>query len=84
MNRNQPIYDRKRPHVPAQSGPDHDAYLKAALAAKTPVSVCFLDGERIPLATIRQVSTFTLLLEVAGETWLVYKNALKKIAPATE
>ncbi len=60
---------------------DHDAYLRAAAAAKTPVSVCFLDGEEIPAATIKQVWIFTILLNVAGAgDVLVYKNSLKKIS----
>jgi len=47
------------------------------------VSVFFLDGETIPIATIEHVGMFTLLLRVPdrGEV-LVYKNALKKIAAA--
>lgn len=77
MNRTQP---RPRYQGPLGPQPEHDAYLKAACAAKVPVSVFFLDGEAITRATIKQVGVFTILFEVEGlGEVLVYKNALKKI-----
>ena len=65
------------------SNKETDAYLHLASRRKIPISVYFLDGEVVPLALIKQVGIFTLLLTVpaAGEV-LVYKNALKKIAAA--
>lgn len=93
MNPNQPIYDRSRRYAPAPKGKppnpprqdaEVDAYLNATCTAKTPVSVHFLDGEAIPSAVIKAVNVFTLLLEVKGETWLAYKNALKKIVPVVQ
>lgn len=74
-----------QPKLKSPFAAEHDAYLKAACKAKTPVEVHFVNGETILNVTIKQVGMFTLLLwdQSKGDV-LVYKNALKKIIGAVK
>jgi RNA chaperone Hfq len=59
-----------------------DEFFQPLIEARTPVHVRCRDGYEIPRAVLREVGTYTLLVEADGATELVYKHAIISIRPA--
>ncbi len=53
------------------------------MEARTPVHIRCRDGYEIAHAILRDVGTYTILVEVGGATELVYKHAIISIRPRT-
>ena len=74
-----------RPQQRPQPGPTPgDTYLLAASAARVPVAVYLTTGEVLTPALIKQVHTYTLLIEVGSAAHLVSKSAIVRVSPAQE
>ncbi|HLN12946.1 MAG TPA: RNA chaperone Hfq [bacterium] len=58
-----------------------DAFYQSLIANRTPVHVRCVDGYEVARAVLRDVGTYSLLLDVQGATELVYKHAILSIRP---
>ena len=58
-----------------------DAFYQSLIANRTPVHVRCVDGYELARAVLRDVGTYSLLLDVQGATELVYKHAILSIRP---
>lgn len=58
-----------------------DSFYQALVAARTPIQLRCRDGYEVPHAVLKDVGTYTLLLETPGGPELVYKHAVISIRP---
>ncbi len=58
-----------------------DEFLQPLIQRRTPTHIRCRDGYEIPHAILREVGTYTLLVEADGATELVYKHAIISIRP---
>ena len=58
-----------------------DGFLLPLIEARTPVHIRCRDGYEVARAVLRDVGTYTLLVEAGGATELVYKHAIISIRP---
>ena len=58
-----------------------DEFCQPLIEARVPVHVRCRDGYEIPHAVLRDIGTYTLLVESEGATELVYKHAIISIRP---
>ena len=58
-----------------------DEFFQPLIEGRTPVHVRCRDGYEMPHAVLREVGTYTLLVEADGATELVYKHAIISIRP---
>ncbi len=67
--------------VPPRAGRSsmEEAFYQSLIEAQTPVHLRCRDGYELPRATVKEVGTYTLLVEAAGGTELVYKHAIISI-----
>ena len=61
-----------------------DAFYQSLIANRTPVHVRCVDGYELARAVLRDVGTYSLLLDVQGATELVYKHAILSIRPLSD
>ncbi len=67
---------------PARQAVEEEFY-HPLMEARTPVHIRCRDGYEIAHAILRDVGTYTILVEVGGATELVYKHAIISIRPRT-
>ncbi len=60
-----------------------DSFYQALVAGQTPIHLRCRDGYEVPRAVLKDVGTYTLLLETSGGPELVYKHAVISIRPLT-
>jgi sRNA-binding regulator protein Hfq len=60
-----------------------EAFYQGLVAGQTPIQVRCRDGYEVPRAVLKDVGTYTLLLETTGGPELVYKHAVISIRPLT-
>jgi sRNA-binding regulator protein Hfq len=67
--------------VPPRAGRSsmEDSFYQGLVEARTPVHLRCRDGYEIPHATLRDVGTYTLLVDTRGGTELVFKHAIISI-----
>jgi sRNA-binding regulator protein Hfq len=58
-----------------------DSFYQALVAGQTPIQLRCRDGYEVPHAVLKDVGTYTLLLETPGGPELVYKHAVISIRP---
>lgn len=58
-----------------------DEFFQPFIEGRTPVHIRCRDGYEIPRAVVRDVGTYTLLVEADGATELVYKHSIISIRP---
>ena len=58
-----------------------DVFLQPLIEGGTPLHIRCRDGYEIPRAVLREVGTYTLVVEVDGGAELVYKHAIISIRP---
>lgn len=56
-------------------------FFRPLIEARTPVHIRCRDGYEIPRAVVREVGTYTLVVEADGATELVYKHSIISIRP---
>ncbi len=59
-----------------------DEYFTPLIEQRTPVHIRCRDGYELPHALVRDVGTYTLVVEVDGTTELLYKHAIISVRPA--
>ena len=59
-----------------------DEFLQPLIEGRTPLHIRCRDGYEIPRAFLREIGTYTLVVEVDGTAELVYKHAIISIGPA--
>jgi sRNA-binding regulator protein Hfq len=59
-----------------------DEFLQPLIDGRTPLHIRCRDGYEIPRAVLREIGTYTLVVEVDGTAELVYKHAIISIGPA--
>jgi len=67
---------------PARQAVEEEFY-QPLIEARTPVHIRCRDGYEIAHAILRDLGTYTILVEAAGATELVYKHAIISIRPHT-
>ncbi len=60
-----------------------DSFYQTLVAGQTPIQLRCRDGYEVPHAVLKDVGTYTLLLETPGGPELVYKHAVISIRPLT-
>jgi sRNA-binding regulator protein Hfq len=60
-----------------------EEFYQPLIEARTPVHIRCRDGYEIPHAVLRDIGTYTLLVEIGGVTELLYKHAIISIRPRT-
>ena len=58
-----------------------DVFYQSLIANGTPVHVRCVDGYELVRAVLRDIGTYSVLLDVQGATELVYKHAILSIRP---
>lgn len=58
-----------------------EEFFQPLIEGRTPVHIRCRDGYEVPRAVLREIGTYTLLVEVDGGTELVYKHAIISIRP---
>jgi len=61
-----------------------DTFYQSLIANRTPLHVRCVDGYELVRAVLRDVGTYSVLLDVQGATELVYKHAILSIRPVTD
>ena len=76
--------DSSRSGVVSRTGRQaiEDEYFAPLIERRTPVHIRCRDGYELPHAVVRDVGTYTLLVEVDGTTELLYKHAIISVRPA--
>lgn len=79
-------------HEPTRAGPApartphasmEEVFYQGLVSGQTPIQVRCRDGYEVPRAVLKDVGTYTLLLETSGGPELVYKHAVISIRPLT-
>jgi sRNA-binding regulator protein Hfq len=70
--------------APARPGRQavEDEFLQPLIEGRTPLHIRCRDGYEIARAVLREIGTYTLVVEVDGTAELVYKHAIISIGPA--
>ncbi len=58
-----------------------EEFFQPLIEGRTPVHIRCRDGYEVPRAVLREIGTYTLLVEADGGTELVYKHAIISIRP---
>jgi sRNA-binding regulator protein Hfq len=58
-----------------------EEFLQPLVAGRAPVRIRCRDGYDIPNALVREIGTYTLLVEADGGPELLYKHAIISIRP---
>ena len=66
---------------PAQRNSMEDEYLRSLVSVSTPVHIRCRDGYEIPEAVIKDVGTYSILVETDGGRELVFKHGILSIRP---
>jgi sRNA-binding regulator protein Hfq len=77
-------HDNARAGVAPRTGRQaiEDEYLAPLIERRSPVHIRCRDGYELPHAVVREVGTYTLVVETDGTTELLYKHAIISIRPA--